>query len=152
MNEEFSDALHEGENLVVLSQRQELPPVGFREREVSMVIDHLDRKRSVLIVGANGVGKTAVVHGVAHAFAAREKSLVRKLSTAQMMTGTKGSACDRLANCLGLADVLAIRAVPMRIGISERVSRTERHRFLTGASLKQRNPRETLNAIVARSR
>jgi len=89
LDDSFSGALHEGVDLVLSCRRSEIPPVAFRDEEIGRVVDHLDRNRSVLVVGNAGVGKTSVVHGVAHAFAARKRTLLRQLSTAQMMTGTK---------------------------------------------------------------
>ena len=47
---------------------------------------------------------------------------------------------SRLAWCLGIDDVFSSRAATVR----ERFWDAERHRFLTGATLKNRNGRETL--------
>ncbi|HLM74604.1 MAG TPA: AAA family ATPase, partial [Polyangiaceae bacterium] len=52
--------------------------------------DQLDRDRSVLLVGPAGVGKTAVLHGVAKAMAAREvRDHLYEVSTALLLAGTR---------------------------------------------------------------
>ena len=89
MNGEYITALLEGRDLVAAALRGELAPVEFRDREVETILAQLDRKRSVLLVGAGGAGKTAVVHGVAGALAKRERTGLRGLSTAQLMSGTR---------------------------------------------------------------
>jgi ATP-dependent Clp protease ATP-binding subunit ClpC len=65
------------------------PAPWFRDADVAAVLDLLDRKRSVFLVGPAGVGKTAVVHGVAAAMAARGDGALVELSTTTVMSGTK---------------------------------------------------------------
>ncbi len=89
MDELYTKALYEGRDLVAACQRGEFLPVEFREDEVSKALELLDRKRSVLVVGPSGVGKTAVVHGIAGAFGDRGRSGLRQLSTAQILAGTR---------------------------------------------------------------
>src|SRR5207302_709121 len=50
---------------------------------------HLERGRSVLLVGPTGVGKTAILHGVACAMAADRHGLLYEISTAQLLSGTR---------------------------------------------------------------
>jgi len=61
----------------------------FREAEVERALGYIDDKRSVLIIGPEGAGKTALIHGIAHAMAKRDKGAIRQLSTTQAMSGTK---------------------------------------------------------------
>jgi len=50
VDETYEQSLvRDGRNLV--AQAGELPAVDFREAEVTAVLDHLDRQRSVLVVG-----------------------------------------------------------------------------------------------------
>ncbi|MCB9743756.1 MAG: AAA family ATPase [Alphaproteobacteria bacterium] len=80
---------NEGRNLVAAAKRELLPPTDFRDEDVRAAIDQLDRGRSVLLVGPVGVGKTAVVHGVARALAARDMGELVELSTTTIMAGTR---------------------------------------------------------------
>ena len=68
----YADAIEEGRDLVAAARDRELPPVEFRDKEVARVLEAFEKRRSVLLVGAPGVGKTAVVHGVARELAKRE--------------------------------------------------------------------------------
>ncbi|MCB9760048.1 MAG: AAA family ATPase [Alphaproteobacteria bacterium] len=80
---------NEGRNLVAAARRELLPPTDFRDDDVRAALDQLDRGRSVLLVGPQGVGKTAVVHGVARAIAARDMGELVELSTTTIMAGTR---------------------------------------------------------------
>ena len=63
-----------GRDLTDLAQRGRLPPVVGRKREMLDVARFLQRtsKRNVLILGEAGVGKTAIVEGLATRLAAPE--------------------------------------------------------------------------------
>ncbi len=78
-------------DLVEAARSGDVPVVDFREREVARALEVLDDGRSALVTGAEGAGKTAVVHGVAHALAARtgDQPAILELSTAVMISGTK---------------------------------------------------------------
>jgi len=56
-----------GRNLTALARAAVLDPVSARDREITLLIDILGRKKSnnPLLVGAAGVGKTAIVEGLA---------------------------------------------------------------------------------------
>src|SRR5687768_7648153 len=78
-------------DLVEAARSGDVPVVDFREREVARALEVLDDGRSALVTGAEGAGKTAVVHGIAHALAARGEGVpaVLEMSTALMISGTK---------------------------------------------------------------
>jgi len=81
----------EAPDLVAQARAGELGEIWHRDAEVAKVIDHLDARASVLVTGPVGAGKTAVLHGVAHALAARpgKATPIRQLSTGQVMAGTR---------------------------------------------------------------
>ena len=89
MDTDYSNALTEdGRDLVDAARDGELPPADFRDELVKQVIELLERKKSVLLVGPDGVGKTAVVHAVAQRMAEVGGDLV-ELSSTVVMSGTK---------------------------------------------------------------
>ena len=80
-----------GRNLTALAREGELDPVVGRAREIEEVIDILGKRRTnnPCLVGEPGVGKTAVVEGVAQQLARRAggrwaKKVVVELSTADL--------------------------------------------------------------------
>jgi ATP-dependent Clp protease ATP-binding subunit ClpC len=85
----YANALEEGRDLVAAARDRELPAVEFRDAEVARILEAFERKRSVLIVGPPGVGKTAVVHGLAAEMARTGNGAIRQFSTADMIAGTK---------------------------------------------------------------
>jgi ATP-dependent Clp protease ATP-binding subunit ClpA len=57
-----------GVNLNLLAREGKIPPIIGREREIDQIVEYLchkDRSNSVMIIGDPGVGKTAVVEGLA---------------------------------------------------------------------------------------
>jgi ATP-dependent Clp protease ATP-binding subunit ClpC len=93
-----------GRNLSVEASEGKLDPVVGRTREVEEVIDVLGKRRTnnPCLLGEPGVGKTAVVEGVAqellrHSGALGEKILV-ELDVATLVAGTqlRGSFSERL--------------------------------------------------------
>jgi ATP-dependent Clp protease ATP-binding subunit ClpC len=78
----------DGRDLVALAAKGDLPIVDFRETEIRSVLDTMDRKESVLLVGAAGVGKSAILRGVAHALHQRRRGGLVELSTASVLSGT----------------------------------------------------------------
>jgi ATP-dependent Clp protease ATP-binding subunit ClpA len=86
----YQDALkRETRDLVDAARRGKLPPVLFREQEVEQALTHLDAGRSVLVHGPPGVGKTAVIYGLARAMTDRKDGNLRELSTSTVMVGTR---------------------------------------------------------------
>jgi ATP-dependent Clp protease ATP-binding subunit ClpA len=86
----YEEALErDARDLVSAAEASELVPVYFRDAEVASVLDQLDRNRSVLLVGPAGVGKTAVIHGVAQAMATRAVGDLFEISTALLLAGTR---------------------------------------------------------------
>jgi ATP-dependent Clp protease ATP-binding subunit ClpA len=86
----YEEALErDARNLVAAARVGELPTVDFREAEIAAVLEQLDKKRSVLLVGPTGVGKTAVISGVAQAMAARDEGAIFEISTAMLLSGTR---------------------------------------------------------------
>ncbi|HVP60189.1 MAG TPA: ATP-dependent Clp protease ATP-binding subunit [Myxococcaceae bacterium] len=93
-----------GRNLTALAQESRLDPVVGRAREMEEVLDVLGKRRTnnPCLVGEPGVGKTAVVEGVAQRLLSAPgdlgKKLVVELSTADLLAGTslRGSLSERL--------------------------------------------------------
>ncbi len=57
-----------GVNLNLLAREGKIPPIIGRDREIDRIVEYLchkDRSNSVMIIGDPGVGKTAVVEGLA---------------------------------------------------------------------------------------
>jgi ATP-dependent Clp protease ATP-binding subunit ClpC len=97
-----------GRNLTALAARGGVDPVVGREREIEALLDVLARRRAnnPLLVGPPGVGKTAIVEGLAAAIAAGapgtrglEGRVVLEVSAGALMAGTgvRGALADKLA-------------------------------------------------------
>ncbi len=96
-----------GRNLTELAAAGRLDPLVGREREVDEAIDVLGKRRTnnPLLVGEPGVGKTAIVEGIAQRLLAgpgRERVLV-EIDMASVVAGTqlRGSFSEKL---LGIKD------------------------------------------------
>jgi ATP-dependent Clp protease ATP-binding subunit ClpC len=76
-------------DLVRLAPAGELRAADFRDGETAQVLDLLDKRRSVLLVGVAGVGKTTIVHGVARAMADRGRGALFETSSTSMFAGTR---------------------------------------------------------------
>ena len=93
-----------GRNLTALAREGGLDPVVGRSREMEEVLDVLGKRRTnnPCLVGEPGVGKTAVVEGVAQRLLSAPgelgKKVVVELSTADLLAGTslRGSLSERL--------------------------------------------------------
>ncbi len=93
-----------GRNLTALARERQLDPVVGRAREMEEVLDVLGKRRTnnPCLVGEPGVGKTAVVEGVAQRLLSAPgdlgKKVVVELSTADLLAGTslRGSLSERL--------------------------------------------------------
>jgi len=95
-----------GRNLSELAALGKLDPLVGREREMEEVIDILGKRRTnnPLLVGEAGVGKTAIVEGVAQRLVAdRQERTVVELDMAGLLAGTqlRGSFSEKLS---GLKD------------------------------------------------
>ena len=88
-------------NLTELAALGKLDPLVGREREVEETIDILGKRRTnnPLLVGEPGVGKTAIVEGVAQRLlAARQGRVLVELDMASVLAGTqlRGSFSEKL--------------------------------------------------------
>ena len=83
---DVANVLSEGQDLAEAAQRARLP--SFRDADIQAAVDALIANRSVLLVGPLGVGKTAVLHGVAQRLAELEIG-IRRFTTTQIMSGTR---------------------------------------------------------------
>ena len=111
---DVANVLNEGQDLAEAAQRARLP--SFRDADIQAVVDALIANRSVLLVGPLGVGKTAVLHGVAQRLAELEIG-IRRFTTAQIMSGTRYlgeweskltglmTECERSNTVLNVVDV-----------------------------------------------
>ncbi len=93
-----------GKNLTALARENKLDPVVGRAREIDEVIDILGKRRTnnPCLVGEPGVGKTAVVEGVAQQLASLKgplgERIIVELDMATLVAGTqlRGSFSERL--------------------------------------------------------
>jgi ATP-dependent Clp protease ATP-binding subunit ClpC len=93
-----------GRNLSLLAHQGRLDPVVGRDREIEEVIDVLGKRRTnnPCLVGEPGVGKTAVVEGVAQRLrggrGALAERVIVELDMASLVAGTqlRGSFSERL--------------------------------------------------------
>ena len=95
-----------GLNLTALAASGRLDPVVGRDADVQRVQDVLARRRAnnPVLVGAPGVGKTAIAHGLAHAFVhavraeAAPTRLLIELSASSLLSGTgvRGALSERV--------------------------------------------------------
>jgi ATP-dependent Clp protease ATP-binding subunit ClpC len=82
--------LDEGQDVVEAAQRSR--PTRFRDREIEAALNALQANRSVLLIGPPGVGKSAVLLGVAQRLAQGfDPTLtgIRRFTTTQIMSGTR---------------------------------------------------------------
>ena len=61
----------------------------FRDEEIELLLSLLDRRRSVLLTGPEGVGKTLVVYAAARRLRQNGGRRIREFSTIQLLAGTK---------------------------------------------------------------
>ncbi|HEY6881128.1 MAG TPA: ATP-dependent Clp protease ATP-binding subunit [Polyangiales bacterium] len=91
-----------GRNLTLSAVRGEIDPVVGRDTEIEQVLDVLARRRgnNPILVGAPGVGKTAIVEGLAlRLVQAEEDRVLIELSAGSLVSGTgvRGALSDKLA-------------------------------------------------------
>ncbi|MBE6878089.1 MAG: ATP-dependent Clp protease ATP-binding subunit [Ruminococcaceae bacterium] len=97
-------------NLVKQAQQKEFDPCLERDREIRRIIEIIMRrqKNNPCIVGPAGVGKTAIVEGVANMIASKTapseiwNKVIYSLDVTQLIAGTKyrGDFEDRLKNII----------------------------------------------------
>jgi ATP-dependent Clp protease ATP-binding subunit ClpC len=96
-----------GRNLTLLAAEGRIDPVVGRDREIEQLLDVLARRRSnnPILVGPPGVGKTAIVEGLARKLAASggalaglEKKIVIEVSSGSLVSGTgvRGALAERM--------------------------------------------------------
>ncbi|MBX7190752.1 MAG: ATP-dependent Clp protease ATP-binding subunit [Sandaracinaceae bacterium] len=102
-----------GRNLCLLAERGQIDPVLGREKELEQVLDVLCRRRgnNPLLVGAPGVGKTAIVEGLAlaivdaatgksteHALGGLGDRIVIEVTAGSLASGTgvRGALAEKL--------------------------------------------------------
>jgi ATP-dependent Clp protease ATP-binding subunit ClpC len=134
-----------GRNLTELAAAGRLDPLVGREREVEEAIDVLGKRRTnnPLLVGEPGVGKTAIVEGIAQrllAGAARERVLV-ELDMATVVAGTqlRGSFSEKL---LGIKDEVRKAAGRVVVFIDE-------VHTIMGAGAAGEGPQDAANELKA---
>lgn len=104
---------HYATNLNLLVRRDKIPPVYGRDREIRQIIEilcHRERPNSVMLLGEPGVGKTAVVEGLAQRIELNPDSIPIRLRGCQivslqmnsMVAGTmlRGMFEERIANVI----------------------------------------------------
>ncbi|HXK40763.1 MAG: hypothetical protein A3G03_01805 [Candidatus Taylorbacteria bacterium RIFCSPLOWO2_12_FULL_44_15c] len=80
---------HFAVNLNLLARQDHIPPVYFRDDEIRRVIEilcHRERPNSVMIIGEPGVGKTAVVDGLARMIEFEPEQVPERLRECQIVT------------------------------------------------------------------
>jgi ATP-dependent Clp protease ATP-binding subunit ClpC len=103
-----------GVNLNKLAREDKLPPIIGREEEINQMLEilcHRERSNSVMILGEPGVGKTAIVEGLAQRLEFQPDTVPRRLRGRQiinlqmntLVAGTmfRGMFEDRLEKVIG---------------------------------------------------
>src|SRR5689334_194785 len=104
---------HFATNLNLLARQDKLPPVFGRETEIQQVLEilcHRERSNSVMLIGEPGVGKTAIVEGLARRIEFEPETVPVRLRDCQvinlqmntMVAGTmlRGMFEDRIQNVI----------------------------------------------------
>jgi ATP-dependent Clp protease ATP-binding subunit ClpC len=100
-------------NLNLLARQDKIPPVNGRDKEIQQVLEilcHRERSNSVMLIGEPGVGKTAIVEGLARRLEFEPWSVPMRLRDCQvvnlqmnsMVAGTmfRGMFEDRMQNVI----------------------------------------------------
>jgi ATP-dependent Clp protease ATP-binding subunit ClpA len=104
---------HFATNLNLLARQDKLPPVFGRDKEIQQVLEilcHRERANSVMLIGEPGVGKTAIVEGLARRIEFEPETVPVRLRDCQvvnlqmntMVAGTmlRGMFEDRIQNVI----------------------------------------------------
>jgi ATP-dependent Clp protease ATP-binding subunit ClpA len=104
---------HFATNLNLLARQDKLPPVFGRDQEIQQVLEilcHRERANSVMLIGEPGVGKTAIVEGLARRIEFEPETVPVRLRDCQvvnlqmntMVAGTmlRGMFEDRIQNVI----------------------------------------------------
>ena len=104
---------HFATNLNLLARQDKVPPVFGRDKEIQQVLEilcHRERANSVMLIGEPGVGKTAIVEGLARRIEFEPDSVPVRLRDCQvvnlqmntMVAGTmlRGMFEDRIQNVI----------------------------------------------------
>jgi ATP-dependent Clp protease ATP-binding subunit ClpA len=76
-------------NLNLLARQDKLPPVFGRDREIQQVLEilsHRERANSVMLIGEAGVGKTAIVEGLARRLEYQPETVPLRLRDCQVVS------------------------------------------------------------------
>jgi MoxR-like ATPase len=84
---DYEKCLEEGGDVVEAGRDR--PAIAFRDREIDAALAALTRKRSLLLVGPPGAGKSAVVDAVARHLKKKTGATIRRLTTTQILAGTR---------------------------------------------------------------
>ncbi|MBI5681648.1 MAG: ATP-dependent Clp protease ATP-binding subunit [Deltaproteobacteria bacterium] len=79
---------HFAVNLNKLAHYDRLPPIIGREKEITQVMEilcHVERSNSVMVIGEPGVGKTAVVEGLARKIELQPHDVPKRLRNKQIV-------------------------------------------------------------------
>ncbi|ASQ29554.1 AAA family ATPase [Borrelia miyamotoi] len=97
-------------NLTILAKEKKLNPLVGREKEIQTLINVLERrnKNSTILIGEPGIGKTAIVEGLAIKIANKEikgqlkSKVILQIDTSDLVSGTKyrGEFEERLNNII----------------------------------------------------
>ncbi len=77
-----------GTNLNLLAVQDKIPPLYGRDEELEQVLEvlcHRERPNSVMLIGEPGVGKTAIVEGLARRIEFEPKSMPKRLRGCQIV-------------------------------------------------------------------
>jgi ATP-dependent Clp protease ATP-binding subunit ClpC len=102
---DYRDVLQEGEDVVEAATR--LGATSFRDVEIEAGLAAMRRGRSLLLVGPSGVGKSAVLNGLAQRLRDQTDMGIRRLTTTQIMAGThySGDWQTKLTRLMTEADI-----------------------------------------------